>query len=376
MKRIIAVFLTLLLLLGSLSISAFAEETQKSKITPKLQEALDTMQDDDIQVVEPTDESKDLFKDLFAEKIGIPMSEIPFYNEEYYHYSKDTGEMDWVLIRGNSNIVLDWCVYESLGNIVLRDYNEGTPFSFGYCILDVSKLDFVSLENAYNNCSMYEDLEQIVDEMVGERIGDVDGDGSLSIFDATTLQKCLAKVIEFPREDEVEGRYGRLYGKPVYYISDINLDGERDIVDATAIQKCLAGLPYDNRTFVRVEFSSLYTVYSHNEVSAYASRGRAPYQYKFTIIGGVHAYSEYGEDFGDFKVDTSNPIPGQMKLTTGYIDSNSVLLPAKSITYGDVFTLIVTAKDANGEESKPVEVTFINADDGEPPTEECTGIYE
>lgn len=356
MKKIIAVFLTLLLLLSSLSISAFAETKT---------------------------ENDNYFKELFWQKykdVIDPdhwgMEETLSYNEKYYHFSKITGQMDWALIFASSNMAMPWCIYGHFGEKVIRPDYEAIPFSFFYCVFDVEKQEFFSLEEAYNNRSHYEDFEEYVDDNLGERIGDADGDGNLSIVDATTIQKCLAKVIEFSREDEVEGRFHRLYGTPVYYITDFNLDSKRDIADATAIQKYLAGLPYDNRTIVRAELLDPYNVYSNNKVFAYASNGRAPYQYKFTIIGGVHAYSKYGEDFGDFKVDTSNPIPGQIELTTGYIDSNSVLLPTKSITYGDEFTLVVTAKDANGEESLPVEVSFKNVDNGEPPTEECTGIYE
>ncbi len=470
MKKIIAVFLTLLLLLGSLSISAFAEVSQ-NKITYSLLQKMEVLKPEDVisvyisfsgdmkrkddmpswpdkikaaqeykeyiaernktifaqvfdgldveilcdifgnmvianvkvsdintiakydivqdidfydeqtPVAEPSAD-KDLFKNLFWEEYKdeidpnhMGMEETLSYGEKYYHYSKSTGQMDWALIFASSNMAMPWCIYGHFGEKVIRPDYEAIPFSFFYCIFDVEKQEFFSLEDAYDNRSQYEDFEEYVGDNIGERIGDVDGDGNLSIVDATTIQKCLAEVIEFSREDEVDGRFYRLYGTPVYYISDFNLDSKRDIVDATCIQKHLAGLPYDNRTIVYVN-RALYNVYSNNQVSAHASNGRAPYQYKFTIIGGVHAYSKYGEDFGDFKVDTSNIVPGEFKITTGYIDSNSVLLPTKSITYGDEFTLIVTAKDAKGDESKPVEVTFINADNGEPPTELSTGIYE
>ena len=59
-------------------------------------------------------------------------------------------------------------------------------------------------------------------------IGDVNGDGVISIADATTLQKYLANIVDFNDEQLA--------------VADTNGDGSVSIADATQIQKYLAQL--------------------------------------------------------------------------------------------------------------------------------------
>lgn len=58
--------------------------------------------------------------------------------------------------------------------------------------------------------------------------GDVDGDGTLSVLDATEIQKYIAKLTEF---NEIQTE-----------LADLNGDGEISVIDATEIQKTLAQL--------------------------------------------------------------------------------------------------------------------------------------
>lgn len=59
-------------------------------------------------------------------------------------------------------------------------------------------------------------------------IGDVNGDGVISIADATTLQKYLANIVDFDDEQLA--------------VADTNGDGSVSIADATQIQKYLANI--------------------------------------------------------------------------------------------------------------------------------------
>ena len=59
-------------------------------------------------------------------------------------------------------------------------------------------------------------------------VGDANGDGKLSIADATVIQKHLAKIGEIT-EDNIE-------------LADLNCDGKITVADATVIQKKLAGI--------------------------------------------------------------------------------------------------------------------------------------
>lgn len=91
-----------------------------------------------------------------------------------------------------------------------------------------------------------------------------------------------------------------------------------------------------------------------------ATGGYAPYQYCYKIKGGFHAYSSYGEDFGEYHIDTADQMPGEMNFTTGWVDSNVTTIPLESLTYGDSFELVVTVKDATGTVSEPVTLSFVN----------------
>lgn len=55
--------------------------------------------------------------------------------------------------------------------------------------------------------------------------GDVNGDGTLSIADATAIQKCLASITEFTPEQLA--------------LADFNGDGVVNVSDSTAIQRAL-----------------------------------------------------------------------------------------------------------------------------------------
>lgn len=71
-------------------------------------------------------------------------------------------------------------------------------------------------------------LYAVVDENMQLLTGDVNGDGVISIADATTLQKYLANIVDFDYEQLA--------------VADTNGDGSVSIADATQIQKYLAEL--------------------------------------------------------------------------------------------------------------------------------------
>ncbi len=57
-------------------------------------------------------------------------------------------------------------------------------------------------------------------------VGDSNGDGKIDIKDATTIQKCIAKISALTPQQQKA--------------ADANCDGKVDINDATLIQKYLA----------------------------------------------------------------------------------------------------------------------------------------
>ncbi|MDO4892377.1 MAG: dockerin type I repeat-containing protein, partial [Eubacteriales bacterium] len=63
----------------------------------------------------------------------------------------------------------------------------------------------------------------------GVKLGDVDGDGDITITDATAVQRYLAELDVL---DDIH-----------LYAADANGDGDVDISDATAIQMAVAKIP-------------------------------------------------------------------------------------------------------------------------------------
>ena len=166
------------------------------------------------------------------------------YTELYYHF-RDDGTLDWVLTHTTDSNPQPWECYIVLGSRVLHRQSGDLPFAFGYSVYDAVTGRFTSLIGAYETYERggYPGLEEAMDAChVGDRRGDLDGDGRLTIKDATQLQRCLAELEAFPSRDRIDGfDYLTDYtGNRPLYLSDVNRNGVRDIGDVTAIQRTLA----------------------------------------------------------------------------------------------------------------------------------------
>lgn len=159
------------------------------------------------------------------------------YKELYVH-NNDNGELVYSLVFGATPYKTEGDIYEVYGNYVLRQSNSYSPYSFGY---------FIYLSETDNYLTLKEAIElevPAVEEVftiygLGELIGDVDGDRTLSVLDATKIQRCLAQFEQFNENDEVVGNNSN---ETSVYISDFNRDGKRNIFDATEIQRQVAGV--------------------------------------------------------------------------------------------------------------------------------------
>ena len=158
-----------------------------------------------------------------------------FYDEPYEHRDS-SGDVDWVLIQAETFIAQD-VVYEGIvGNRFVFRPTPSYPFESGYGIYDVKKDIFVPLPCGTE--SDYDGMTKALDTFVtGRLLGDLDGDDSITVVDATILQRCEAKMRDYPADDERSYPYGK-----IRYYSDFNRDGERNILDATCIQRYLVGL--------------------------------------------------------------------------------------------------------------------------------------
>ena len=160
-----------------------------------------------------------------------------FYDEPYEHRDQN-GDVDWVLIQAETFIAQD-VIYEGIiGNRFVFRPTPSYPFDSGYGIYDVKQDIFVPItRDAESN---YDGLTKALDKVVtGRLLGDLDGDDSLTVIDATIMQRCEAKMRDYPENDERNYPLGK-----IRYYSDFNRDGSRDITDATCIQRYLAGQTY------------------------------------------------------------------------------------------------------------------------------------
>ncbi len=163
------------------------------------------------------------------------------YNEFYYHYD-ESGQVDWALVSAMSMMVQEWFINQVICDRVLMSNNEHIPFRFGYAVYDVKNDCFVELSEGM--LDYYDGLREYwTDKKVGRLIGDADRDGELSVLDATYIQRALAKLCDFGKEDIITG-YD--YSGMIVYISDFDRDGDRSVLDATAIQRKLAELDDSN----------------------------------------------------------------------------------------------------------------------------------
>lgn len=195
--------------------------------------------------------AKSISESLYYQRYEEKYTYRTFYAELYYHHTDENDQnspIDWALINCARTISEDpgeaggraAVTYAVVGDVVFNVPYYYEPFETGYAIYDVEKDVFIDLFEV--KLEDYEGLSEclvMLSSKIGRLIGDMDGDGGLSIIDATGLQLCIAKVNEFER-DVYGGKYSWIGGKSIKYMSDVDRDGERTIMDATEIQSKLA----------------------------------------------------------------------------------------------------------------------------------------
>ena len=156
--------------------------------------------------------------------------------DEIFEHQDNTGKIDWVLVHAESFVQLT-VVYEGLiGNRVVTRSTVGAPFDSGYGIYDVKQDRFIPLNGT--TVEVYDGLKAAFDKLgEGKLLGDINGDNTINVIDATMIQRCAAKITEYPEGDEMVSPIGS-----IRYYSDFNRDGNRNVLDATAIQRYLIGM--------------------------------------------------------------------------------------------------------------------------------------
>lgn len=173
------------------------------------------------------------------------MMEYIAYNnyKELYRHAESNGNMDWALLYVSSSPSPDWEIEMNAGGRIIYNGSEDPIFKFDYGVYDAAEDTFYDLFTIRDTIEKYSGLTNALNELkIGRPVGDADSDNTLTILDATKIQRLLADLEPKSLYDDCYGLYTGAIGREVYCFSDYDLDGSVTIVDATAIQRKLADL--------------------------------------------------------------------------------------------------------------------------------------
>ena len=199
---------------------------------------------------------KDKFK-LLVEDMDYNRAE---YVDDVY-YNEIASTESWVLFYGGLNLReapdTPWDYpYGVFGNkLIAQEQSERCfPFKLNMGVYSKKNNAFYDLIDAWdmNFDGLHEKLNAIDTPMYGwgiYMIGDADHDGSLSILDATRIQRIMAGL----DKDDYFGSFQTCLRGFQGSLLDYDRDGGLSILDATKIQRCLADLP--NNVEYKTEFN-------------------------------------------------------------------------------------------------------------------------
>ena len=150
------------------------------------------------------------------------------YKEVYAHYESEPAQLSWVLVEAafTSEPAYPQVYRFSCPERLLENGSHDNPFSSGYGIYDVKNDEWMDLSVALQS-DRFEGLIEVCNEnKIGNIYGDMDCDYTITIVDATMIQRFLADLLSTGNAD---------------LIADYDRDGSATVLDATAIQRTLAG---------------------------------------------------------------------------------------------------------------------------------------
>lgn len=181
-----------------------------------------------------------LYRSVLCDRYRIAADELTGFEVLYQHQDADE-KTDWVLVNAVTDPDSGTSDYYEFGNRVLTADHSGKPFVFGTGIYDERRGRYFDL----TECAAedYPDMEAVWTEIgIGRLIGDMDGDDTLTVADATMIQRCQALFAEYPEDDRNPAADS--IQDAVAFFSDFDKDSDRDITDATMIQRFLAEMPH------------------------------------------------------------------------------------------------------------------------------------
>ena len=157
---------------------------------------------------------------------------------ELFSQRDEEGAIQWSILEARIGCPPPWEV-KCGGTIADRFiYSIGgyDVFMSGYALYDADTDEFYALESV--NDADYPGLREALWTLqLGNPVGDADLDGSITILDATRIQRVLADL------DYLEEIGNVSCGQCKHPFADMDGDGKITILDATGIQRTLVGLP-------------------------------------------------------------------------------------------------------------------------------------
>lgn len=188
---------------------------------------------------------EDIEEPRYIDRLSWNIGEYIYYNKYDHYGDTEDATPDYVLAFSGENVCSPAYSAGGFGDkYLLQEYNIYYPYTLGYHIITTEDMKVYTLREAWD--AQIEGIEDVFEDFgLGEKRGDSDGDGEITIKDATLVQKCIAKLEKFTEYEYVSGFAEKGQGEDGMFhdrISDMNRDGEVDIKDATAIQKYIAGI--------------------------------------------------------------------------------------------------------------------------------------
>ncbi len=163
--------------------------------------------------------------------------------KDIYPHTAEDKSVDWVLLHVKSWPSPAFTYSMRIGDRIIS--GEGRVFKTGYGIFDVEQDSFFDLYELTEKADNYPGLLTLLDQLkIGRPIGDADNDQTLTVLDATKIQRLLADLEPswLYNESYILTAEFSLDNPPRYLYLDRDGDGAVNILDATAIQRHLADL--------------------------------------------------------------------------------------------------------------------------------------
>lgn len=162
-----------------------------------------------------------------------------YFYEEKCRVFDENGEASYILIKANSGERSDAEIGFRFGNHIIKSNAIYNDFTYGFGIYDLKENNFYDVYDLRETIDKYPKLESTLAFYSKATLaGDCDGDDTISILDATKIQRLIAQL-DTPLSGD---GYVSHESDGFCYTSDIDNDGQISIIDATTIQRKLAHL--------------------------------------------------------------------------------------------------------------------------------------